>query len=291
MDDDCRADPEWLRELEAAFSSGASRTIVGGGVENSAPDNVFAEVGELILDVILKNYRPKPGGIYFFRAANLAVSSSDFRELGGFDTRFRTAEDRDLCDRWIHSGGSLSHVPRARVAHLNRLSFRGFCRQHFTYGKGAFHFHRARKVRRSGRYRAEIIPPPRIWSRSGGWSLFETETVDWSGSTVLRSTLSFSPKIIDLAASSIATRATEATRRKTAGLSIENGMMCTEAACSPQSHDDNFKEAFRSADAFKVDAEQLRIGFDRRGVMTFTYLGEPTLQGCYGFEGGTVCID
>lgn len=157
MDDDCRADPEWLGELEAAFSKGASRALIGGCIVNAASDNVFAEVGELILGVILEHYRPEPGGIYFFRAANLAVSAAEFRRAGGFDASFRTAEDRELCDRWLHAGGSLVHVPSARVAHLNRLSFHGFCRQHFLYGKGAFRFHRARRARGSGSWRPSFL--------------------------------------------------------------------------------------------------------------------------------------
>lgn len=157
MDDDCRADPEWLRELETAFVTGSSRSLLGGCVVNAAPENVFAEVGELILSVILDYYRPEPGGMYFFRAANLTVSTAGFRCAGGFDAGFRTAEDRELCDRWLHGGGSLVHVPSARVAHLNRLSFRGFCRQHFLYGKGAFHFHRVRRGRGSGKFHAKFL--------------------------------------------------------------------------------------------------------------------------------------
>ena len=51
----------------------------------------------------------------------------------------------------------LVYVPDAKVAHLKQLSFRGFCRQHFLYGKGAFHFHRARRARNSGRFRAEFL--------------------------------------------------------------------------------------------------------------------------------------
>jgi glycosyltransferase involved in cell wall biosynthesis len=156
MDDDCRADPEWLRELDTAFATGISRSLLGGCIVNGAPENVFADVGELILGVILDYYRPEPGGIYFFRAANLAVSAAELRCGGGFDVGFRTAEDRELCDRWLHGGGSLVHVPSARVVHLNRLSFRGFCRQHFFYGKGAFHFHRLRRARGSGQFHAKF---------------------------------------------------------------------------------------------------------------------------------------
>jgi len=152
LDDDCYADPVWLQELETAFSATNSRSLLGGFILNAIPENVFAEVGESILAVILQFYRPEPGGVYFFRAANLAASLNEFQEIGGFDVDFRTAEDREFSDRWLHKGGSLLHVPNARVAHLKKLSFGTFCRQHFLYGKGAFHFHRVRRVRRSGKF-------------------------------------------------------------------------------------------------------------------------------------------
>jgi len=150
IDDDCCADPEWLEKLEQAFATARSPCLFGGAVINATPENVFAEVGELILSVLLDFYRPEPGGLYFFRAANLAISCSDFRQAGGFDVDFRSAEDREFCDRWLHIGGSLIHVPGAIVSHRNRLSFGGFCRQHFNYGKGAYHFHRLRRARKSG---------------------------------------------------------------------------------------------------------------------------------------------
>ena len=157
MDDDCRADPEWLHELETAFATGTCRSLHGGCIVNGAPENVFAEVGELILAVIRDCYRPEPGGMYFFRATNLAAAAADFCGAGGFDVDFRTAEDRELCDRWLHRGGFLVYVPNARVAHFNRLSFRGFCRQHFLYGKGAFRFHKVRRARNSGEFHFKFL--------------------------------------------------------------------------------------------------------------------------------------
>ncbi len=157
MDDDCRADPEWLRELETAFATGTCRSLLGGCIVNAAPDNVFSEVSELILTVLRDYSRPEPGGMYFLRAANLAAIAAEFRGVGGFDVSFFTAEDRELCDRWLHGGGSLVYVPNAKIAHLKQLSFRGFCRQHFLYGKGAFRFHRARRARKSGRFHAKFL--------------------------------------------------------------------------------------------------------------------------------------
>ena len=85
----------------------------------------------------------------------------DFLALGGFDPTYRTSEDRDLCARWVLSGRQLVYVPEAVVVHANPLTFSGFWHQNFTYGQGAFRFHRD-QARRVGRRVA--IEPSFYWS-------------------------------------------------------------------------------------------------------------------------------
>jgi len=69
--------------------------------------------------------------------------------MGGFDTSFplAAAEDREFCDRLRRQGRRLLYVRDAVVAHAHPLTFGGFLRQHFNYGRGAFQFHciRARR--------------------------------------------------------------------------------------------------------------------------------------------------
>lgn len=49
-------------------------------------------------------------------------------------------EDRDLCHRWVSSGRPLLYCPDAVVYHYHHLTLRGFCRQHFNYGRGGFRY-------------------------------------------------------------------------------------------------------------------------------------------------------
>jgi hypothetical protein len=49
----------------------------------------------------------------------------------------------------------MRYVPEAVVRHAHRLSFRGFCRQHFEYGRGAFRFHREHLAREGRRIKVE----------------------------------------------------------------------------------------------------------------------------------------
>jgi GT2 family glycosyltransferase len=152
LDDDCLAEPDWLASLESVFLAHPRGALVGGAIGNPYTDNVYAEVGELILRVLLERYRPEPGGIYFFRAANLAVRRDEFCQTGGFDPSFDTAEDREFCDRWLHGGGVMIQAPSALVLHASPLDLRGFLHRHYRYGRGAYRFHRVRRQRGSGRF-------------------------------------------------------------------------------------------------------------------------------------------
>jgi glycosyltransferase involved in cell wall biosynthesis len=157
LDDDCVTEPGWLRGFESAFLAHPRDTLLGGDLANPFTDNVYAEVGELILDVLLACYRPEPGGVYFFRTANLAVRADEFRASGGFDPTFETAEDREFCDRWLDRGGQLLRVPPAAATHVSPLDLRGFVLRHFRYGRGAYRFHRLRRHRGSGRFRLQFL--------------------------------------------------------------------------------------------------------------------------------------
>jgi GT2 family glycosyltransferase len=89
----------------------------------------------------------------------MAMPLDVFHEIGGFDTSFPFAagEDREFCDRWHAEGLPSAYVRDAVVYHEHDLDFSGFVRQHFTYGRGAYHFHQARRRREGGSFTVE--PP------------------------------------------------------------------------------------------------------------------------------------
>jgi GT2 family glycosyltransferase len=148
-DDDCVPEPDWLAQLDAAVCA-APDALVGGRVENGLGDNPMAEASQLLIGYLYEYFAADASStIRFFTTNNLAVPAEPFRRLGGFDVVSigDTAEDRDLCDRWARSGGALVYEPSAVVRHHSPLSFAGFVRQHFRYGRGAVHFHAARVAR------------------------------------------------------------------------------------------------------------------------------------------------
>jgi GT2 family glycosyltransferase len=156
-DDDCRPAPGWLRAFEAALARRPD-ALAGGRTTNGLTGNLCSSASQLIMDIVYDHYNPDPENARFFATCNLALPTRSFRELGGFDEGYvlHACEDRDLCDRWRHRGWPLIYVPEAVARHQHHLDLPGFCRQHFTYGRGAVRFHRQRRWRGSGRLWKEL---------------------------------------------------------------------------------------------------------------------------------------
>lgn len=67
-------------------------------------------------------------------------------------------EDRELCDRWLNRGYQMQYIPEAIVYHSHYLTLASFWRQHFNYGRGAFHFHQLRASRKQEKIKVEPLP-------------------------------------------------------------------------------------------------------------------------------------
>jgi len=154
-DDDCLPSGHWLKALAARFAE-APRQAIAGRTINALPRNPFATASQLIIDIVHAYYNADPLQARFSASNNLALPAEMFRSLGGFDETFRTSEDRDLIDRWLNRGYRLIYAQEVLVYHAPRLTWGGYCRLHFNYGRGAFRFHRARARRGFGPFRPEL---------------------------------------------------------------------------------------------------------------------------------------
>jgi GT2 family glycosyltransferase len=157
IDVDCWPSREWLTILAERFEQ-TPDLMLGGHTVNWLIANRYAATSQLIVDVVYAFYNPRPEGARFFASNNLAMPANLYRAIGGFDENcFRLAsEDRELCDRWRHHGHRMAYVPEAIVFHAHALTLAAFCRQHFSYGRGAWNYHRRRAERRSGRMRDDF---------------------------------------------------------------------------------------------------------------------------------------
>jgi GT2 family glycosyltransferase len=156
-DDDCRPRPTWLARIMAALER-APDSIAGGRIVNALPDNAFSSASQMIADIVYAHYNADPENARFFSSNNIAMAAQSYRDLGGFDEGFLilACEDRELCDRWRSAGGRMIYEAEAVVEHAHPLALPSFVRQHFTYGRGAMHFHRIRAERASGTMRDEM---------------------------------------------------------------------------------------------------------------------------------------
>ncbi len=155
IDDDCEPAPGWLAALHETAVQHPDCGL-GGTVVNQLRQNPFAEASQLIVSYLCAYYGDASTG-RFFTSNNLAFPRLTLVALGGFDATFMRAagEDRELCHRWVEQGGRLIRVPHAVVLHAHSLTWRGFLRQHFEYGRGAWAYRLARAARHAARVRVE----------------------------------------------------------------------------------------------------------------------------------------
>jgi len=114
---------------------------VGGTTHNGLPANVYADAAQLVLNLLSRHDRELVCRERLLPSNNFAFPTEPLRRLGGFDERFRTAEDRELCRRWADAGYALGRVPSAVVEHDPPLDLVRFVRKFFAYGRGAAKFH------------------------------------------------------------------------------------------------------------------------------------------------------
>jgi GT2 family glycosyltransferase len=154
-DDDCTPAPDWLQKLAEHFTEVPVRAI-GGRILNALSKNLYSTTSQIIVDVAYAHYNANPNPTRFFASNNLTVPAGPFHAIGGFDATFKTAEDRDICDRWQHHGFQMTYAPEVLIYHSHDLNLRTFWRQHYHYGRGAYRYHQARAQRGTGRFRPDL---------------------------------------------------------------------------------------------------------------------------------------
>ncbi|HYA10719.1 MAG TPA: glycosyltransferase [Thermoplasmata archaeon] len=124
IDGDCVADPHWLATLRRG--AGPSTVVAGRTLTLGKPKYGELERVELF----------QGGYDVTYPSCNLLYPRALFDRLGGFDTRFITAEDIDLNLRAVRDGTSIRYDPEAIVLHHMRGTFVRFLYQAFWNGYG-----------------------------------------------------------------------------------------------------------------------------------------------------------
>jgi GT2 family glycosyltransferase len=135
-DDDCTPSADWLRSL-AARLEGAPDSAIGGRAVNALARNPYSEASQVLLDYLYSHFNGQQGAASFIGAANICVPAEGFRDVGGFNAAFRfAAEDREFCDRWLHTGHRMMYAPEVVVYHAHSLTLRTYWQQQFSYARG-----------------------------------------------------------------------------------------------------------------------------------------------------------
>lgn len=144
-DDDCLADPSWLRTLVGALVAAGTGAAVSGRVLPvlERPDGYVPAVrlddapavytGRVLRDALV--------------AGNLAIHRTDYEALGGYDerlgagSRYPASEDNDLGFRLLRSGRRIHFEPAAVVWHRAWRAGDAVVPQRwrYGYGQGAFY--------------------------------------------------------------------------------------------------------------------------------------------------------
>jgi GT2 family glycosyltransferase len=157
-DDDCVPKPDWLRLLVQHLQENR-HCLVGGHTLNALPKKLFSEASQILIDYLYQYFNQGSTQSTFFASNNFGLSRERIQQLGGFNTAFPLAagEDREFCDRWLQAGYPMQYVPEARINHYHSLNLKTFWRQHFNYGRGAFHFHQLRAQRQDDPIKVEPL--------------------------------------------------------------------------------------------------------------------------------------
>lgn len=147
-DDDCCPRPDWLLAYESELG-GNDAVLAGGHTINALTESAPATASQLLLNYLHDYFIERHGRPTFFPSNNYCLSKAAFERIDGFDESFplAAAEDRDFCDRALEDGIELVFAPDAVIDHFHGMSLRGFCRQHYNYGRGAYAYHRLRAER------------------------------------------------------------------------------------------------------------------------------------------------
>lgn len=135
IDNDCIADPGWLREL-IPYLQQAGVAIVGGRVIAPAAEGATAVFEALRSPLDMGSMGGEVGpqnAIAYLPTCNLIVRRDVFMDQQGFDERMRLGEDVDFIWRVLRSGSRAYYAPAGEVIHYHRVRLAALLRRRAEY--------------------------------------------------------------------------------------------------------------------------------------------------------------
>jgi mycofactocin system glycosyltransferase len=135
IDNDCVADPDWLRTLVIDFDDPAVK-IAGGRVVSPPPAGPVAafEAVRSPLDMGALGGAVGPTeAVAYLPACNLVVRRAAMLQVRGFDAAMVLGEDVDFIWRVLGEGGQARYIPDGRVIHHHRVQLGALLRRRMDY--------------------------------------------------------------------------------------------------------------------------------------------------------------
>jgi GT2 family glycosyltransferase len=130
-DDDCTVEPDWIGVGVELMTKRPACIFTGQVLPQGNPANVPTTA----LSLVSRDYTGDPYCSVLVRS-NMVAARSRLLEIGGFDERFETsAEDDDLCYRWVKSGGCLRYEPQLVVWHRDWRDSEAVKERYARYGQ------------------------------------------------------------------------------------------------------------------------------------------------------------
>lgn len=118
VDADCLARPDALDKLLGALTD-ESIAGVGGSYDNALPNSRLAT---LIHEEIATRHARMDERVNFLATFNVLYRRAALEELGGFDPRYRKAQDAEFAYRAVEAGHELRFARASRVVHHHPTS-------------------------------------------------------------------------------------------------------------------------------------------------------------------------
>ena len=178
IDDDARADPDWLQGIAGGFTAPEVHAVTGlvvaaeletvaqrifeyqyGGMGKGFRSLIHSSRGRTLV------HRPHQYGV----GCNMAFRKSALLAIGGFDPALDVGTptggggDLDVFQRIVEADGAIVYRPDAIVRHIHRRSMRQLRRQVFDNGRGYGATFTAMLLRARGRARLGVLHSWSLW--------------------------------------------------------------------------------------------------------------------------------